>query len=81
MRACCQNTDTSLLASAPTLAAFVAASALVATADALAMESARERAIRECGAPQRRDSHDPYDRRAGVMYRYDACMAERGQTG
>jgi hypothetical protein len=38
------------------------------------MDPARERAIRECDAMQRRDSYDPYDRQAGVIYRYCACI-------
>jgi hypothetical protein len=38
------------------------------------MDPARERAIRECNVIQRSDSHDRYDRQAGVMYRYCACI-------
>jgi hypothetical protein len=70
-----------MLVTALSLGTLFAVAAFIACANAQAMGPARERAIRECNALQRSDSHDPYDRQAGVMYRYYACMAERGQMG
>jgi len=67
------------LVGALALATVIAAPLFVVSANAQTMDPAREQALRDCSALQSRDSHDPYDRRAGVMYNYQACMAEHGQ--
>jgi hypothetical protein len=62
--------------------AFVAAlvaSSFIMPAQAQRLDAARERALQECSALQRQDSHDPYDRGGGVMHNYRACMADHGQ--
>jgi hypothetical protein len=61
------------------LGTLIVAPAFVVSANAQAVGGARERALQDCSAQQSRDSHDPYDRRAGVMYTYQACMANHGQ--
>ena len=58
---------------------LIAAPAFVMTANAQAVDSARQRALQDCSAMQSRDSHDVYDRRGGVMFNYQACMANHGQ--
>ena len=67
--------------SALVLGSLIAAPGLVVTANAQAVDSGspRGRALQDCSALQSRDSHDAYDRRGGVMYSYQACMAEHGQ--
>jgi hypothetical protein len=67
------------LISALILGSVIVAPTLVVPANAQAVDQARERALRDCSAVQSRDSHDAYDRRAGVMFNYQACMAGHGQ--
>ena len=61
------------------LVAALVGSSLIMPAQGQRLDPARERALQECSALQRQDSHDPYDRRAGVMHNYRACMADHGQ--
>jgi hypothetical protein len=63
-----------------TLGALMATPAFVQSASAQrAPDVARERAIQECSALNRRDSHDPYGATGGVQHNYRACMANHGQ--
>jgi hypothetical protein len=62
------------------LGTILAAPAFVRSANAQrAPDVARERAIQECSAMNRRDSHDPYGATGGVQHNYRACMANHGQ--
>ncbi len=51
----------------------------VQPANAQRLDPARERAIQECMALQRRDSHDSFSPSGGVQHHYRACMMDRGQ--
>ena len=61
------------------LGTLIAATVLVQPAIAQRLDTARERAIQECMALQKRDSHDTYSPTGGVQYNYRACMADHGQ--
>ena len=58
---------------------LVAAPAFVNSANAQRFDPERGRAIHECMALEKRDSHDTYSPRGGVQYHYRACMADHGQ--
>jgi hypothetical protein len=65
-----------------TLGALIAAPVFVQPANAQQSSDrlgARTRAIQECSALDKRDSHDPYSASGGVRHHYRACMAEHGQ--
>jgi hypothetical protein len=63
------------LMTALALSALVAAPAFVPSANA---QTARERAIQECMALNKKESHDPYSSTGGMEFHYQACMANRG---
>jgi hypothetical protein len=57
----------------------LAAPALVQSAIAQPIDSARGQAIQECMVLQKRYSHDTYSLTGGVQHHYRACMANHGQ--
>jgi len=69
------------LMTALTLGALIAAPAFVQPANAqrTQMDASRERALQECIAMNKNDSHDPYGASGGLQHNYRACMMNRGQ--
>lgn len=69
------------LMAALTLGALIVAPAFVQPANAqrAQMDTARERAMQECMAMNRKENHDPYGSSGGVQHHYRACMMNRGQ--
>jgi hypothetical protein len=71
------------LMTALTLVTLLTAPAFVQSANAQrpgnGADAARERAIQECMAMNKKDSHDPYGSTGGVEHHYAACMATKGQ--
>jgi hypothetical protein len=69
------------LFAAAALATLIAAPAFVQSAYAQRanMDAARERAMQECIAMNKNDSHDPYGASGGLQHNYRACMMNRGQ--
>jgi hypothetical protein len=69
-----------MLMTALALGALIAAPAFVQSANAQrSNDDARARAMQECMAMNKKDSHDPYGSTGGVEHHYQACMANRGQ--
>jgi hypothetical protein len=69
------------LTTAFALGTFLAVPALVQSADAQRMDSAREQAVRECMNTQREDPRDGDEgkKTGGLQWQYKACMMDRGQ--
>ena len=64
------------------LGALIAGPTFVLPADAQRSNNgldARERAIQDCMALNRKENHDPYSATGGVQHHYRACMMERGE--
>lgn len=68
------------LITALTLGALMAGAASAQTGNHR-IDHAREQAIQECMALQKRDSHDGYEgsRGGGLQWQYRACMVDHGQ--
>ena len=62
-----------------TLGALTAAPAFVQFANAQRFDTARERAIQDCMAMQKKYPTDPYSSYGGAEHMYHACMANKGQ--
>jgi hypothetical protein len=63
------------------LASLIAVPAFMHSANAQqsnGRSTARERAIHECMAMNKRYNNDPYSATGGVQHMYQACMADRG---
>jgi hypothetical protein len=70
------------LIAALAVGAFFAAPALVPSANAQRADQAREQAIQECMALQKRDPRDGDEggKSGGFQWHYRACMTNRGQA-
>ena len=57
---------------------LLAGSVNVQPANAQRLDPARERAIQECSAMNKRYNNDPYSASGGVQHMYSACMTNHG---